>query len=143
MGILDLTDDLDWKGRVNMIRADFSGVDYTDPETQVYDIAYIAAFRTIEDAEKYAKDYLIKLLGQMPETEEATSDDDASGVDAEYWENVRKIQMYIRGRHAGRLERRGGQPPVRRHRQPRVHLHDGKARPAHHPGALFLVPVHL
>ena len=74
MGILDLTDDLDWKGRVNMIRADFSGVDYTDPETQVYDIAYIAAFRTIEDAEKYAQDYLVKLLGQMPETEEATSE---------------------------------------------------------------------
>ena len=42
------------------------------------------------------------------ETEVATSDDDASGVDAEYWENVRKIQMYIRGRHAGRY----GMTPV-------------------------------
>ena len=74
MGILDLTDDLDWKGRVNMIRVDFSGVYYTDPEMQVYDIAYIAAFRTIEDAEKYAQEYLVALLGQMPETEQATTE---------------------------------------------------------------------
>ena len=67
MGVLDLTGDLDWQGRVNMIRTDFVNVDYTDPETQVYDIAYIAAFRTVEEAEQYAKEYLIALLGALPE----------------------------------------------------------------------------
>lgn len=68
MGVLDLTDDLDWQGRVNMIRADIQNVDYTDEEMKHYDIAYIACFRTIEDAEQYAKDYLIGLLGALPET---------------------------------------------------------------------------
>ena len=70
MGILDLTDDLDWQGRVNMIRMDIQNVDNNDEEMKYYDIAYIACFRTIEDAEQYAKDYLIGLLGAMPETTE-------------------------------------------------------------------------
>ena len=73
MGILDLTDDLDWQGRINMIRTDIQNVDYMDEETKYYDIAYFAAFRTIEDAEQYAKDYLIALLGTLPETEEVTT----------------------------------------------------------------------
>ena len=70
MGILDLTDDLDWQGRVNMIRMDIQNVNNTDEELKHYDIAYIACFRTIEDAEKYAKDYLTELLGALPETTE-------------------------------------------------------------------------
>ncbi len=69
MGILDLTGDLDWKGRVNMIRADFVGIDIEDEEMKSFDVAYIAAFRTIDDAEKFAQDYMIELLGKMPETE--------------------------------------------------------------------------
>ena len=63
MGILDLTDDLDWKGRVNMIRADFVNIDHLDEEAKNFEIAYVAAFRTIEDAEKFAEDYLTELLG--------------------------------------------------------------------------------
>lgn len=70
MGILDLTGDLDWQGRVNMIRMDIQNVDYTDEEMKNYDIAYIACFRTIEDAEKYAEAYLTGLLGALPETTE-------------------------------------------------------------------------
>ena len=73
MGVLDLTGDLDWQGRVNMIRTDFVNVDNTDEEMKYYDIAYIAAFRTIEDAEQYAKDYLVALLGTLPETEDSTT----------------------------------------------------------------------
>lgn len=73
MGILDLTDDLDWQGRVNMIRTDIQNVDHTDEEMKYYDIAYIATFRTIEEAEQYAKDYLIALLGKLPETESPTT----------------------------------------------------------------------
>lgn len=78
MGILDLTDDLDWQGRVNMIRTDFINVDNTDEEMKHYDIAYIATFRTIEDAEQYAKDYLIALLGKLPETEADTTKEPAT-----------------------------------------------------------------
>lgn len=78
MGILDLTDDLDWQGRVNMIRTDIVNVDYTDEDTKHYDIAYIATFRTIEDAEQYAKDYLISLLGKLPETESETTKEPAT-----------------------------------------------------------------
>ena len=70
MGILDLTDDLDWQGRVNMIRMDIQNVNNTDEELKHYDIAYIACFRTIEDAEKYAEAYLTELLGALPETTE-------------------------------------------------------------------------
>ncbi len=73
MGLLDLTDDVDWQGRVNMIRVDFADVPYTDEEMKYYDIAYVATFRTMEDAEKYAQDYLIELLGKMPETEAPTT----------------------------------------------------------------------
>ena len=78
MGILDLTDDLDWQGRVNMIRTDFINVDNTDEEMKHYDIAYIATFRTIEDAEQYAKDYMIALLGKLPETEAETTKEPAT-----------------------------------------------------------------
>ena len=74
MGLLDLTDDLDWQGRVNMIRMDIQNVDNTDEEMKHYDIAYLACFRTIEDAEQYAKDYLIGLLGKLPETTEKETD---------------------------------------------------------------------
>lgn len=69
LGILDLTDDVDWQGRINMIRCDFSGIDYTDPEVNSFDVAYIAAFRTIDDAKAYSEQYLINLLGKLPETE--------------------------------------------------------------------------
>ncbi len=78
MGILDLTDDLDWQGRVNMIRTDIENVDHMDEEMKYYDIAYFAAFRTIEDAEQYAKDYLIALLGHLPETEAPTTKEPAT-----------------------------------------------------------------
>lgn len=70
MGLLDLTDDLDWQGRVNMIRADFVNVDHMDEEMKYYDIAYVAAFRTVEDAEAYAAYYLSELMGVSMETTE-------------------------------------------------------------------------
>lgn len=70
MGILDLTGDLDWQGRVNLLRCDFVGVDITDDEYKTFDIAYLAAFRTVEDAKKYAEAYLTELLGALPETTE-------------------------------------------------------------------------
>lgn len=70
MGILDLTDDLDWQGRVNMIRADFNNIDYMDEEMKYFDVAYIATFRTVEDAEAYAAYYLSELMGVSMETTE-------------------------------------------------------------------------
>lgn len=42
-----------------------------------------------------------------------------------------------------RLQRRGRDDALRRHRQPRVLVHDRKARRAPRPGALFLLPVHV
>ena len=88
MGILDLTGDLDWKGRVNMIRADFNNIEYTDEDMKSFDIAYLAAFRTMEDAEKYAQDYLIALLGELPEvttkgTQAPESEDTTTAPEAE------------------------------------------------------------
>lgn len=82
MGILDLTDDLDWKGRVNMIRCDFNNLDITDEEMKNFDIAYLAAFRTIEDAEAYAQAYLVELLGKMPETQAPATKPDTEGTTA-------------------------------------------------------------
>ena len=73
LGILDLTGDLDWKGRINMIRCDFYGVDYTDPDAKSFDVGFIAAFRTIEEAKAYSEQYIVALLGKLPETEEQTT----------------------------------------------------------------------
>ena len=83
MGMLDLTDDLDWKGRVNMIRCDFNNIDITDEELKNFDIAYIAAFRTIDDAKAYAQAYLIDLLSKMPETEAPATKPDTEGTTAQ------------------------------------------------------------
>ena len=41
------------------------------------------------------------------------------------------------------LQRRGGDPALRRHRQPGFHLHDREAWRAPHSGALLLLPLHL
>lgn len=74
MAILDLTEDPDWAGRINGIRVDFKGIDYEDEQFGKFDVAYIAAFRTIADAEQYYKDYLTALLGKMPETDAPTTE---------------------------------------------------------------------
>lgn len=69
LGILDLTGDLDWTGRINMIRCDFINIDYTDEDMKVFDVAYLAAFRTVEEAKAYTDAYLVDLLGKLPETQ--------------------------------------------------------------------------
>ena len=73
MSYIDLTNDPIWEGRINAIRCDFMGVEYSEDELNTFDVAYFAAFRSLEDAEKYAEDYLIALLGKMPEKEEVTT----------------------------------------------------------------------
>ncbi len=75
MSIVDLTDDPDWEGNMNGLRIDFLEIDYTDDACKSFDLAYFAAFRTVEDAEKYAEDYLIALLGELPETEPPTTEE--------------------------------------------------------------------
>jgi len=82
MGIVDLSyyvdaeseDNDGWEGRINTLRVDFKGLDLTDEEFSSFDVAYIAAFRTVEDAQKYAEDYLVALLGKMPETDAPTTE---------------------------------------------------------------------
>ena len=74
MSIADLTDDPDWEGKMNGLRLDFYDIDYMDEEGKSFDLAYFAAFRTVEEAEQYAKDYLLALLGKMPETEAPTTE---------------------------------------------------------------------
>lgn len=78
LGVLDLTDDVDWQGRINMIRCDFSGIDYTDPEVNSFDVAYIAAFRTFEDAKAYTEAYLYDLLGVDPGGDIVTTEKDTT-----------------------------------------------------------------
>ena len=78
LGVLDLTDDVDWQGRINMIRCDFSGIDYTDPEVNSFDVAYIAAFRTLEDAKAYTEAYLYDLLGVDPGGDIVTTEKDTT-----------------------------------------------------------------
>lgn len=75
MSYIDLTDDPTWKGRINAIRCDFMDVDYSDDEYNTFDVAYFAAFRSLEDAEKYAEDYLIALLGKLPEADQVTTEE--------------------------------------------------------------------
>lgn len=75
LSFIDLTDDPDWVGRINGIRVDFKGIDTTDPDDSVFDLAYYGAFRSIEDATQYANDYLIALLGKMPETTERPTEE--------------------------------------------------------------------
>lgn len=75
LSILDLTDDPDWEGRINGLRCDFFGIDYADAEYNTFDVAYFGAFRSLEDAQKYAEDYLIALLGALPETEPPTTEE--------------------------------------------------------------------
>ncbi len=83
LGVLDLTDDLDWQGRINMIRCDFTGIDHTDPEANSFDVAYIAAFRTFEDAKNYADAYLYDLLGVDPGGDMVTTEKDTTVEDEE------------------------------------------------------------
>ncbi|MBQ2807064.1 MAG: hypothetical protein IJF08_08440 [Clostridia bacterium] len=75
LSVLDLTDDPEWEGRINGMRLDFKDVDYTDEETANFDVAFFGAFRTEEEAVQYAKDYLIALLGKMPETTEKPTEE--------------------------------------------------------------------
>ena len=75
LSLIDLTEDPEWEGRINGIRCDFSEVDYTDEQYNTFDVAYFAAFRTVEDAQQYAKDYLIALLGKLPETTEKPTEE--------------------------------------------------------------------
>ena len=75
LSLLDLTGDPEWEGRINGIRCDFHDVDYTDEEFAKFDVAYFGAFRSEEDAKQYANDYLIALLGKLPETDPPTTEE--------------------------------------------------------------------
>ena len=105
MGILDLTGDLDWKGRVNMIRCDFVGIDIEDEEMRSFDVAYLAAFRTIEDAEQYVNDYLIALLGALPETDEKeTQDNETIDSQTQLPESNSEVQSFEENTEAEQSE---------------------------------------
>ncbi len=75
MSIVDLTGDPDWEDRINGLRIDFYDIDYTDDSMKSFDIAFFGAFRSAEDAEQYAKDCLVTLLGKLPETEAPTTEE--------------------------------------------------------------------
>jgi hypothetical protein len=63
-----------WLGRMNALRLDFKGLDLTDQELSTFQVAFFGAFRTVEDAKKYAEDYLVAMLGKMPETDAPTTE---------------------------------------------------------------------
>ena len=75
LGFIDLTDDPDWEGRINGIRVDFKDVDISDEDYAKFDIAYFGAFRSVEEATQYTKDYLVALLGDLPETTEKPTEE--------------------------------------------------------------------
>ncbi len=75
LSLLDLREDPEWEGRINGIRCDFRDVDYTDEEYAKFDVAYFGAFRSEEEAKQYANDYLIALLGKLPETDPPTTEE--------------------------------------------------------------------
>ena len=72
-----------WCGRMNALRVDFKGVDIEDEDFSTFDVAYFAAFRSVEDAQQYAKDYLIALLGALPETTEKPTEAPTTEADTE------------------------------------------------------------
>ncbi len=75
LSLVDLTDDPEWEGRINGIRCDFHDVDFADETFKKFDVAYFGAFRSEEDAKQYANDYLIALLGKLPETDPPTTEE--------------------------------------------------------------------
>ncbi|MBE6675367.1 MAG: hypothetical protein E7594_00860 [Ruminococcaceae bacterium] len=75
MSIVDLNEDPDWEGKMNGLRLDFYNIDYTDDSMKSFDIAFFGAFRSAEEAEQYAKDTLVALLGKLPETTEKPTEE--------------------------------------------------------------------
>lgn len=75
LSLVDLTDDPEWQGRINGIRCDFIDIDFANEEYNKFEVAYFGAFRSEEDAKQYANDYLIALLGKLPETEPPTTEE--------------------------------------------------------------------
>ncbi len=77
----DLREDasFDVEGRINGCRFDFSGVEYTIPGKNAFDICFVAFFRSVEDAEAFALDWIgietetteteTELVTETPDTE--------------------------------------------------------------------------
>lgn len=56
--IVDLSGEEQWKERINRFRITFNMDDITDPELCEWDICYMGAFRSVEDAQNYGYAYL-------------------------------------------------------------------------------------
>ena len=78
LGFIDLTDYYDWSGRINSLRVDFvfSSEDVNDDDYNKFDVAFIAAFRSHDEALNYTDEYLWS-MGVQPDdtTEEETTQD--------------------------------------------------------------------
>lgn len=76
LGIYDLSEDVDWVGRINAIRIgfQFSADDLTDEDYNNFAIGFYGAFRTEEEAIAYTEAYLIALNGGELPTEEPTTE---------------------------------------------------------------------
>lgn len=70
----------DASGRVNMVRMDFTDIDYTTPGFNQFDVCFVGWFRNMEDAEGYVYDYLGINPDEETTEEETTVADDETTV---------------------------------------------------------------
>ncbi len=81
MGIMDFSDynEDGWYGRINSLRIgyDFSAEDIADEEYNTFDVAFIGAFRSVEEAEAFTQAWLTSkgYTAEQVTTEETTTEE--------------------------------------------------------------------